>query len=49
VLLDHGINATVRESRGRDIAAACGQLAIESGSPRPRRHRPTLDEHPTPA
>ncbi|HUG38984.1 MAG TPA: 23S rRNA (adenine(2503)-C(2))-methyltransferase RlmN [Longimicrobiales bacterium] len=24
-----GVNATVRESRGRDIAAACGQLAAE--------------------
>ena len=24
---EHGVNATVRESRGRDIQAACGQLA----------------------
>jgi 23S rRNA (adenine2503-C2)-methyltransferase len=23
----HGVNATVRESRGQDIQAACGQLA----------------------
>ncbi|HEX2201884.1 MAG TPA: 23S rRNA (adenine(2503)-C(2))-methyltransferase RlmN [Longimicrobium sp.] len=28
-LRDHGIEAAVRESRGRDIAAACGQLRAE--------------------
>ena len=28
VLRDHGLNATVRESRGQDIQAACGQLAV---------------------
>jgi 23S rRNA (adenine2503-C2)-methyltransferase len=27
VLRAHGVNATIRESRGRDIQAACGQLA----------------------
>jgi len=27
-LLAHGLHATVRESRGRDIQAACGQLAL---------------------
>ncbi|HLY39468.1 MAG TPA: 23S rRNA (adenine(2503)-C(2))-methyltransferase RlmN [Candidatus Binatia bacterium] len=27
VLREHGLNATVRESRGQDIQAACGQLA----------------------
>jgi 23S rRNA (adenine2503-C2)-methyltransferase len=27
LLREHGINATVRESRGQDIQAACGQLA----------------------
>ena len=27
ILLDHGVNATIRESRGPDIQAACGQLA----------------------
>jgi 23S rRNA (adenine2503-C2)-methyltransferase len=27
VLLRHGVHATIRESRGRDIQAACGQLA----------------------
>jgi adenine C2-methylase RlmN of 23S rRNA A2503 and tRNA A37 len=26
VLLDHHYTAPVRESRGRDISAACGQL-----------------------
>jgi 23S rRNA (adenine2503-C2)-methyltransferase len=29
-LLKHGIRATVRLTRGRDIAAACGQLAATS-------------------
>jgi 23S rRNA (adenine2503-C2)-methyltransferase len=27
ILLDHGVHATIRESRGQDIQAACGQLA----------------------
>lgn len=27
ILREHGLNTTVRESRGRDIQAACGQLA----------------------
>jgi 23S rRNA (adenine2503-C2)-methyltransferase len=27
-LLSHGIHATIRESRGQDIQAACGQLAV---------------------
>ena len=31
-LLDHGIHTTVRKSRGRDIAAACGQLAARAAS-----------------
>ena len=30
LLLDHGVNATIRESRGQDIAAACGQLAART-------------------
>ena len=30
LLLDHGIPASVRESRGPDIAAACGQLAARA-------------------
>jgi 23S rRNA (adenine2503-C2)-methyltransferase len=29
----HGIGATVRLTRGRDIAAACGQLAARAGAP----------------
>jgi 23S rRNA (adenine2503-C2)-methyltransferase len=29
-LADHGVNVTVRKSRGRDIRAACGQLIVES-------------------
>jgi len=28
-LLQHGISAFVRQSRGRDISAACGQLRFE--------------------
>ena len=30
VLEEHGLRATVRLTRGRDIAAACGQLAAAS-------------------
>ncbi len=40
-LAGRGIDATVRLTRGRDIAAACGQLAADSGAERaaadPRR------------
>ncbi|MEW6271077.1 MAG: 23S rRNA (adenine(2503)-C(2))-methyltransferase RlmN [Thermodesulfobacteriota bacterium] len=32
LLLDHGVNATIRESRGPDIAAACGQLAAQAAA-----------------
>jgi 23S rRNA (adenine2503-C2)-methyltransferase len=28
LLLRHGVHATIRESRGQDIQAACGQLAV---------------------
>jgi 23S rRNA (adenine2503-C2)-methyltransferase len=28
ILHAHGLNATIRESRGQDIQAACGQLAV---------------------
>ena len=31
VLRSHGLTATVRVNRGRDIAAACGQLAASAG------------------
>ena len=30
VLEEHGVRATVRLTRGRDIEAACGQLAAAS-------------------
>lgn len=36
ILLGHRLTATVRESRGRDIGAACGQLADRRSSPPPR-------------
>jgi 23S rRNA (adenine2503-C2)-methyltransferase len=32
VLEEHGLRATVRLTRGREIAAACGQLAATVGS-----------------
>ena len=31
-LVDRGVTVTVRRSRGADIAAACGQLAVESAA-----------------
>jgi 23S rRNA (adenine2503-C2)-methyltransferase len=34
-LEEHGLRATVRLTRGRDIDAACGQLAVRKGSPSP--------------
>ena len=33
-LLKHGVRATVRRSRGDDIDAGCGQLAIREGAPK---------------
>ncbi len=33
ILRDRGVNAHIRASRGRDIAAACGQLRHESAGP----------------
>ncbi len=35
LLLDHGVNATIRDSRGPDIAAACGQLAAQAEAAEP--------------
>jgi 23S rRNA (adenine2503-C2)-methyltransferase len=32
VLEEHGVRATVRLTRGRDIDAACGQLAVTAAS-----------------
>jgi 23S rRNA (adenine2503-C2)-methyltransferase len=29
ILAAHGVTVSVRKSRGRDIRAACGQLAVE--------------------
>ena len=34
-LEEHGLRATVRLTRGRDIDAACGQLAARGASPAP--------------
>jgi len=36
-LEEHGLRATVRLTRGRDIDAACGQLAASLGASAPRR------------
>jgi 23S rRNA (adenine2503-C2)-methyltransferase len=37
VLLDAGYTCFIRRRRGDDVAAACGQLALLGGKPRPRR------------
>ena len=34
VLVDSGVNVSVRKSRGRDIRAACGQLIVDGGAKR---------------
>ncbi len=34
-MADKGLTAVIRRSRGRDVAAACGQLAVEGGRRRP--------------
>ena len=31
ILAEKGVTESVRKSRGRDIAAACGQLIVEGG------------------
>ena len=36
-LIERGVPATVRLTRGRDIAAACGQLAASEPAPAPQR------------
>ncbi len=46
-VLASGIHTTVRASRGRDIDAACGQLAAKAGADKPRRAsagKPSPDE-----
>ncbi len=45
LLLGRNITAVLRKNRGRDIAAACGQLAAEGGPGDPRRRR---RDEPTP-
>ncbi|MGA8890579.1 MAG: 23S rRNA (adenine(2503)-C(2))-methyltransferase RlmN, partial [Anaeromyxobacteraceae bacterium] len=40
ILLRANVTAVVRRNRGRDIAAACGQLAAEGGPGDPRRRPP---------
>jgi len=36
LLLAGGVTAVIRRNRGRDIAAACGQLAVDNGGAAPR-------------
>jgi hypothetical protein len=36
-LIERGVPATVRLTRGRDIAAACGRLAASAAAPAPQR------------
>jgi 23S rRNA (adenine2503-C2)-methyltransferase len=40
ILAAANVTAVVRRNRGRDIAAACGQLAVEGGPGDPRRRTP---------
>jgi len=40
ILLDHGITATIRWSKGEDIGAACGQLKSEGDSTAPSEASP---------
>jgi len=39
-LVGANVTAVIRRNRGRDIAAACGQLAAEGGPGNPRRREP---------
>jgi 23S rRNA (adenine2503-C2)-methyltransferase len=45
ILCRRGLTAVVRRNRGRDISAACGQLAVEGGPGDPRR-RALTGPHP---
>jgi 23S rRNA (adenine2503-C2)-methyltransferase len=47
-LAARNLTVVVRKNRGRDIAAACGQLAAEGGPGDPRRPRPPLTAAPAP-
>jgi 23S rRNA (adenine2503-C2)-methyltransferase len=47
LLVARNVTAVVRKNRGRDIAAACGQLAAEGGPGDPRRkHSPAVATEP---
>ncbi len=48
ILVRRNLTVVVRRNRGRDIAAACGQLAAEGGPGDPRRARAPLTEAPPP-
>jgi 23S rRNA (adenine2503-C2)-methyltransferase len=45
-LAARNLTVVVRKNRGRDISAACGQLAAEGGPGDPRRARPALTAAP---
>lgn len=45
-LVARNLTAVVRKSRGRDISAACGQLAREGGPGDPRRKAAATSGHP---
>jgi 23S rRNA (adenine2503-C2)-methyltransferase len=47
-LQSHGVNATIRATRGREIDAACGQLAAVAGAKAPRRSRVGVEVSPAP-
>jgi 23S rRNA (adenine2503-C2)-methyltransferase len=49
LLVRRNVTAVVRKNRGRDIAAACGQLAAEGGPGDPRRRRRDDPAAPPPA
>ena len=42
----HGVPVTVRDTRGREIDGACGQLAASASAPTPS---PALTSTPSPA
>jgi 23S rRNA (adenine2503-C2)-methyltransferase len=39
ILREHGVTATLRREKGHDIAAACGQLRLQTMELRDQRHR----------
>ncbi|MGC3998388.1 MAG: 23S rRNA (adenine(2503)-C(2))-methyltransferase RlmN [Anaeromyxobacter sp.] len=49
LLVSRNLTAVVRKNRGRDIAAACGQLAAEGGPGDPRRRPAAALTGPQPA